>query len=149
MTEPRPIRDILPEALAAIRSLAAQGPQLNRLDLSVVLYDALHREHVDRYSHYGLDSRPWLGVPVFVDRALPPWARREHWSDGRVVTRYRLVMPAHGLTRRWMIGAPAVPLEFCPLRLGTDYPRAGRFTITYPRLTQTPRGHGLGSVNGI
>jgi hypothetical protein len=89
MPEPRPIRALLAETLAAIR---AAGPVLTKLDVSPQLYATLSRAHFADQALHGYSAAPWLGVPVYVDRELPPYARREHYSDGRVITRYRLVM---------------------------------------------------------
>lgn len=94
VTEPRRIGELLTETLAAIR---AAGPVLTKLDISPQLYATLARAHFAEQALHGYSVAPWLGVPVYVDRKLPPYARREHYSDGRVVTRYRLVMDPRAL----------------------------------------------------
>lgn len=103
MSEPRRIRDLLAMARMAAR---VSGPQLTKLEVSPEVYAAVTTAHFTGLANLTTepDYRPWLGVPVYVrDRSnLPPWARREHYSDGRVVTRYRLVMDPRVLQVRFM-----------------------------------------------
>ena len=84
--------DCVRDLMEAMRQL---GPVLTKLEMPPATYDALKRQQIDRLANAlpvpGIDPAAIIGVHVLVVRDLPPGALRLHYSDGRVVTRYRLV----------------------------------------------------------
>lgn len=104
MTEPRHVSELLAEWVARV---AALGPFLVRIEMTQPTLDRLKtltpevKSQVARGQALGYLSSdrvsPLAGVAVRAVSDLPPGALRLHYSDGRVVTRYRLVRDPRAL----------------------------------------------------
>lgn len=91
MTDPTHVSEALGNVLRAMGELERLGPFVTRLKMGEDLYRRIREEA----AQVPLDLSPWVpahGVPVDIVQDLPPMAYRIHWSDGRVVTRYRKVL---------------------------------------------------------
>lgn len=106
MTEPTPL-ERLRDAMELVRQAS---PFLTRVELTQATLDALRAAVEDRITRT-LPSTlvsAW-GVPLQVADDLPRGAVRLHYSDGRVVTRWRVVMHPKVLQVAVTAGARSVP----------------------------------------